>query len=103
LRRLARTPTLPQDGTLAMLADTTATAIGELRRISRDMHPSAIEHLGLAGALQGLLANLEAEGFDIRTQIAFDEDALLPEAKLHIYRVVQEGLANIVRHADADR
>ena len=103
LRRLARSPTPPQEGTLAMLADTTATAIGDLRRISRDMHPSAIEHLGLGGALQGLFANLEAGGFDVHTQIAFDEEALPPEAKLHVYRVVQEGVANIVRHAHAGR
>jgi signal transduction histidine kinase len=101
LKRLARAPAPPNSDALSTLADATEGALGELRRISRDMHPSALEHLGLDGALQGLFAQLDAEGFDIQTQIAIDEDALDQDVMLHVYRIAQECLANIIRHADA--
>ncbi len=103
LRRLSRTQAPPEQQAIAAIADTTAAALTDLRRISRDMHPSSIEHLGLGRALEGMFSHLKSDGIDTEVAIKIDEKALSADAKLHVYRVAQECLANTVRHADATR
>jgi len=77
-------------------------AIQEVRRISRDLRPGALDDLGLGPALKAL-----TDDFTQRTQIASDfstvvfRNRLDPEAKIALYRVAQEALTNIERHADA--
>jgi two-component system NarL family sensor kinase len=74
----------------------------DLRRISRDLHPAILDDHGLATALQSL-----AKSFSERTgiEIVFNDILvrnLLPlDAKTSLYRVAQEALTNIERHADA--
>jgi two-component system NarL family sensor kinase len=74
----------------------------DLRRISRDLHPAILDDHGLATALQSL-----AKSFSERTgiEIIFNDILvrnLLPlDAKTSLYRVAQEALTNIERHADA--
>lgn len=78
------------------------TAIQEVRRISRDLRPGALDDLGLSPALKTL-----AEEFAERTAIKtrFDTVALRnsisSEGKTALYRVAQEALTNIERHAGA--
>jgi len=102
LKRLARSG-LPgtREAAVVELADTTAAALSDVRRISRDMHPSAIEHLGLVQALEGLISHLASDGIGTEVKIAIDESELGSEAKLHIYRIVQECVANTIRHSRA--
>jgi two-component system, NarL family, sensor histidine kinase UhpB len=104
LKRLARSG-LPaaQQTKLSALAETTAEALGDVRRISRDMHPSAIEHLGLGQAIESLVAPLPADGINIETHVDIEESRLSAEARLHIYRIIQECVANALRHARASR
>ncbi|HET7704284.1 MAG TPA: sensor histidine kinase [Candidatus Limnocylindrales bacterium] len=75
----------------------------ELRRFCRDLRPSVLTDLGLAPALRA-----EAAGFEGRTGIATDfrsstpePDRLSDEAGLMLFRVCQEALRNVERHADA--
>ena len=74
----------------------------DLRRISRDLHPAVLDDHGLATALQSL-----AKSFSERTGIetVFNDILvrnLLPlDAKTSLYRVAQEALTNIERHAVA--
>ncbi|MEM6373595.1 MAG: cache domain-containing protein [Pseudomonadota bacterium] len=78
------------------------TAISEVRRISRDLRPGALDDLGLGPALKALV-----EEFGHRTGIETDfhtvvfRNRLDPEAKIALYRIAQEALTNIERHADA--
>jgi two-component system NarL family sensor kinase len=80
------------------------TAIQEVRRISRDLRPGALDDLGLGPALKAL-----AEEFGKRTGIetAFAtvvfRNRLDDEAKIALYRVAQEALTNIERHSGATR
>lgn len=79
-------------------------AIQEVRRISRDLRPGVLDDLGLGPALQGL-----AEDFGRRTgiQMVFEtnpfRNRLDNDAKIALYRVAQEALTNIERHAGATR
>lgn len=74
----------------------------DLRRISRDLHPAVLDDHGLATALQSL-----AKSFSERTgvEVTFNDILvrnLLPlDAKTSLYRVAQEALNNIERHAIA--
>lgn len=80
------------------------TALDELRRISKDMHPASISHLGLEKAIEALFENLEsASQIETDLTLSLDETRLSSEAKLHIYRIVQECLSNVSRHSEATR
>ncbi|MET4129619.1 cache domain-containing protein [Roseovarius sp. MBR-6] len=80
------------------------TAIQEVRRISRDLRPGALDDLGLGPALKAL-----AEEFGKRTGIetvfatVVFRNRLDDEAKIALYRVAQEALTNIERHSGATR
>lgn len=84
------------------VTDTTTTALNELRRISKEMHPASISHLGLKMALETLFEHLETSS-QIETTVTAecDESRLGMDAKLHIYRIFQECLSNISRHSGA--
>lgn len=83
-------------------ADGLNVAIQEVRRISRDLRPSALDDLGLSAALQSLSTE-----FSNRTNIKMEVSTLafrnlLPDdAKTTLFRVAQEALTNIERHAQA--
>ena len=78
------------------------TAISEVRRISRDLRPGALDDLGLGPALKALV-----EDFATRTGIETDFDTVVfrnrldQDAKIALYRIAQEALTNIERHAAA--
>jgi signal transduction histidine kinase len=59
--------------------------------------------LGLLPALEGLLTNLEDHGMAVKLKISGDRRRLQPDAKLALFRVVQEALNNVERHAQASR
>jgi len=89
----------------ALLADaqTSAdTALHSVRDLSHLLHPSALDDLGLVAALESLVAD-----FRRRHQVAMEFVHRGPDLRLHaeteraIYRIVQEALTNIARHAEA--
>ncbi len=84
------------------LINSANSALDEVRRISRDMYPASIVHLGLGDALQALFEALES-AYQIETEVhlSFDDSRLDTDARLHIYRIVQECLSNISRHSGA--
>ncbi len=85
---------------LARIGDT----LREVRRISHALRPSMLDDLGVAAALEQLTREMSEEsgiaiGF---TQIAHTNAAALPEAvNTVLFRIAQEALTNIVRHARA--
>ena len=76
-------------------------ALQGVRRFSRDLRPSVLDDLGLLPALEGLLADLE--GIDIATDlnISGDKHRLASDVELALFRIVQEALNNVRRHANA--
>ena len=86
------------------LADAAEEILDEVRSVARRLRPEALDDLGLRSALLALTGRMqEAGGVSVTTRIAPDLPALAPELELVIYRVTQEGLTNILRHAEARR
>lgn len=90
------------EASTAPAIETLNGAIKEVRRLSHGLRPPLLDELGLVAALRAL-----CEGFAERTGIETLLDAegfrdrLRPEAATALYRVVQEALSNIERHAGA--
>lgn len=86
----------------AELREQVHDAAESVRRIARGLRPPALEDAGVVTALRGH-AQTFFEGSDLRWEIRADGvDHLLGEdQKLVLYRVVQEAMANVVRHAEA--
>ncbi|HEU4738229.1 MAG TPA: GAF domain-containing sensor histidine kinase [Solirubrobacterales bacterium] len=77
--------------------------INELNRLINDLRPAALERLGLAGALQALAEESAARGgIDVEATVEIDETPGGDEERL-VYRLVQEALTNVVKHAEATR
>ncbi len=76
--------------------------IENLRAIITDLRPSMLDDLGLRPAIDALLDRRRAGGLEIVSEVALDDlDGLDPELETTIYRVLQEALTNIVKHARA--
>jgi len=79
----------------------------DLRRLSHDLHPATLEQLGLGAALRELASQLRSElvvevalGAEPSTPSSIE---LPPEVAVHLFRITQGALANVVRHARASR
>jgi signal transduction histidine kinase len=93
------------------------TEIDQLRHLITELRPAALDDLGLAAALEALARRAQAiDGLEVRTEIALGpanatstngapgedgERRLDPELESTIYRIVQEALTNVSRHAEA--
>jgi two-component system sensor histidine kinase UhpB len=78
-------------------------AAEEVRSIARRLRPEALDELGLQSALLALCTSV-AETSDLEIERRFARDLpLTAEDELVIYRVAQESLTNVVRHAGASR
>jgi two-component system, NarL family, sensor histidine kinase UhpB len=105
--QLGRTAKRVPEEYRAEIADAQETARGsleEVRRIALQLRPEALDDLGLATALR-VLGDRLSEDRDLTIDVYAAEPlpALTPEEELVLYRVAQEALTNVARHADAKR
>ena len=76
--------------------------ITEVRRISRDLRPSVLDDMGLAAALGSLGKEFQAQsGITVNVEAERCHARLSEGAKTSLYRVVQECMTNVARHAEA--
>lgn len=88
---------------LMSIRDDLATLSDDIRRISHQLHPAALEHLGLAVALEAECERFgERESIPVRFDVDPLPDQLPRDVSLALYRIAQECLANISKHAEAD-
>jgi two-component system, NarL family, sensor histidine kinase UhpB len=79
-------------------------ALEEVRRIARELRPEMLEQLGLVSALTELSRKFtESSGVEVKRRFATELPPLSDDAELAVYRVAQESLTNIARHAAASR
>ncbi|MFK7784715.1 MAG: ATP-binding protein [Crocinitomicaceae bacterium] len=84
------------------LSELANSTLEEVRSISRNLHPPLLQELGLTASIQTLTNQL-----DERTDLFFtveleDIDAFFDSVEsLHIYRFIQEGLSNLIKHSKA--
>ena len=77
-------------------------AISEVRRISRDLRPGVLDDLGLGPAIKTLVDEFAARtGIACTFNTVVFRNRLDEEAKIALYRIAQEALTNIERHASA--
>ena len=75
-----------------------------VRRFSQDLRPSMLDDLGLVATLRWLVGELkERSGLEIDLRLAGSESRLPPEVELALFRIVQEALRNVEKHAEASR
>ncbi|HHX65582.1 MAG TPA: HAMP domain-containing protein [Chloroflexi bacterium] len=96
----ATDPDLAED--LNRLRDMVDDMVQGVRRFTRDLRPPLLEELGLSRTIE-ILGNRMAreEPFDVGVRVVGEPRQLLPELELGLYRLVQEGLNNVRRHAQA--
>jgi signal transduction histidine kinase/AmiR/NasT family two-component response regulator len=77
--------------------------IEDTRRLSRELSPRIIEDLGLSAALRWLVDD-SGKHMSAKTEIQMEDiDHLLPvDAQVRVYRIFQEAISNIIKHARAD-
>ncbi len=79
-----------------------SNTLQELRAISRGLHPATLERLGPTVAIRNMVDEVDTNTNIFFTHEIEDVDTLLSkEASLHLYRIIQEVLNNMVKHADA--
>lgn len=80
------------------------TAIQEVRRISRDLRPGILDDLGLGPAIKTLTDEFRTRtGIETEFRTVVFRNRLSADAKTALYRVAQEALTNVERHANATR
>lgn len=98
---------LPRDpvavaGLLSQLESDVQRAIGDVRRVVEDLRPPALDDLGLLGALERVITELSA---GLSVQVRVEARSALPPLRAAVevaaYRIVLEGVTNVVRHAQA--
>ena len=90
-------------GELDEAQDAARASLEDVRRIATELRPEALRDLGLASALAAL-----SDGFGRRAGLHVDRQIQTPmpqlggEAELVVYRIAQEALTNVARHAGSD-
>ena len=86
------------------LRELVVATLQDVRRLAVELRPSALDDFGLVAALERLAASFaEQSGLSVDFQAALAGDRLPEEAETALYRIVQESLTNVVKHAQAQR
>ncbi len=81
-----------------------ANAITEVRRISRDLRPGLLDDLGLAPAIKALSKEFgERSGINVKITTVPTKELISDQAKTACFRIAQEALNNISKHANASQ
>ena len=87
---------------LAQLGSVLDEAMDLKRRVVEELRPSLLDHFGLPTALRAYLASTCAKaGLAVDIRIAHACESMPKDTAIALFRVVQEGLSNIIRHAEA--
>jgi two-component system, NarL family, sensor histidine kinase UhpB len=91
-------------GELADTQEAVRASLDEVRSIAKRLRPDALEDLGLHSALNALCGEFtQATGTTVIKHIALQSDRLQHDVELVCYRVAQESLTNVARHAGASK
>jgi signal transduction histidine kinase len=101
-RRLSRSSSADAEtmALLTRLADEVEASVGEVKRIVRDLRPTALDDHGLGGALTEFVRSLDGV-LDVQLDLPADEPILPAAVEVATYRIATEAITNVVRHAAA--
>ncbi len=103
LRSLGK-DTMNKENTLVVeeISSEAALAIQETREIAYNLRPFQLDRLGLSTAIEGMIDTVSrSSGIQIHSEVDNIDDLFPEELQINLYRIVQEALNNIVKHADA--
>lgn len=103
---LATSKDIPEEGreSFEALWNQVDTIIKNLRRLSQDLRPAAIDRLGLLPAIRWLAEESEKfSGIKTRVNVIGKEHPLPEEGAVALYRIIQEALRNVWKHSNATR
>jgi signal transduction histidine kinase len=84
------------------LRELVVSTLHDVRRLAVELRPKALDDFGLVPALERLAETFgEQTDVDVQVQAALGEERLEPEIETALYRIVQEALTNVVKHAHA--
>lgn len=89
---------------IAQMTDLVDNAIRAVRRVATDLRPGVLDDLGLAAALEWQAREFTSRStIDCTLLVDIDERRLTPQATISLFRIFQESLTNVARHAQASR
>lgn len=100
---LARNDASMQESMLKRSSDTIMNAINEIRKISRSLMPASLSDLGLISSINDLIDNVNLSR-QLHAEFKYDkniEKRLRAKEKLMFFRIIQEQVNNVLKHADA--
>jgi two-component system sensor histidine kinase UhpB len=93
-----------RDQLLAETGEITSATLAEVREIARRLRPEALDELGLQNALAALAKRSGSYGsLTVESRLGKGLPALTGETEVVLYRIAQEALTNVLRHAGASR
>jgi signal transduction histidine kinase len=89
---------------LASLRELVVATLQDVRRLAVELRPKALDDFGLVAAVERLVETFtEATGISVEFESQLGSERLQPEVETTLYRIVQEALTNIAKHAGAQR
>ncbi|HXY84151.1 MAG TPA: GAF domain-containing protein [Gaiellaceae bacterium] len=102
LKTVEDTPPSELRAAVADLRQLVVSTLQNVRRLAVELRPKALDDFGLVAALERLVQTFaEATGIVAQLESRLGEERLPAEVETTLYRIVQETLTNIVKHADA--
>jgi signal transduction histidine kinase len=104
LSRLAHDAELPPSlqTEIAESEEFSRSIVDDIRRISHDLHPATLDHLGLQKAIGQLVRQLKENTLiDARLEYDLNGNAVSPSDTVHLFRIVQELITNVAKHSNA--
>jgi signal transduction histidine kinase len=87
---------------VADLRELVVATLQDVRRLAVELRPKVLDDFGLVPALERLAESFaDQTEIDVRFETGLGDDRLSPEVETALYRIVQESLTNVVKHAQA--
>jgi PAS domain S-box-containing protein len=87
---------------LEEISATVTSAIDEVREITHNLRPYELDRLGLVAAIKSMIRKVsDSSSIRFHSDLEQVDGLLSKEAETSVYRIVQEGLNNVIKHADA--
>lgn len=96
------TPSEELDTSLRSVSELLDRATTELHGVIFDLRPPDLDDIGLVAAIEAYMMTIQRTGLSARLDVIGPPPDLTPEVRLSFYRIAQEALHNVVRHAGAD-
>jgi signal transduction histidine kinase len=87
---------------LEEISDTTSQALDEVRQITHGLRPYQLDRLGLTKAIRAILNQVSSDSRIVFASRVDDVDNVFDQdSEIHVYRIVQEAINNVIKHAAA--